>query len=141
MPKIKYIKKLTQKQEMFIVHRLRAEWSAIEQAAAKHELMERAKLIGYNMGKSLFGLALVIGVLTIAMVAPNVFAIFGKRKQERYHCVSRDLPKTLRQGSSKKYWRYQQVTKNTFKFVLTPKGKKLALRIAFQKFKLHREPV
>ncbi len=77
-------KALSDRQD-FLISRLKAEWSAAEPAARKEALVLQAKESALAVGKGILVLLAVAGVITVAAVAPNVFAAFGKLGRRRFY--------------------------------------------------------
>jgi len=133
-----YEHRLLPPQEQFMIKRLQAEWAAAEKEAKKHERIKKAKEAGLQVGRTLLGLTLAAGVLTIAVVAPNAFAGVARHLGARRYFTSPNLEKELKRGRGRKYWHYEKIDTQTYRLTLTRQGKKLALRNALKEFKLHR---
>ena len=137
---IQYSRRLQTHHEKLIIEHLRKEWIVAEKALKQHEIVEKAAQAGMAIGRTLLGLALVAGALTIAVVAPNAFAAFGKFNNQRRYLSTRNLSNQLRRGSANKYWHYAKISKDTYQILLTSYGKQIAFRNALQKFKLFTRP-
>lgn len=130
-------KQLTAKQEEFLIKRLEKEWLDIELSAKRHELAEYAKRIGASAGKAILCTLLVAGIVTVAAVAPNVFAIFSPKNHSRRRYLKADhLSYELNKGSSKSWWRYKKTGDGKYEVCLTPRGRKIALHNTLRDFKL-----
>ena len=70
-------KALTREQD-FLIKELADKWDEIQRGAKREELFHRAKEGGRIMVKTILTLAAIGGILTIALVAPNIFAAFGR---------------------------------------------------------------
>lgn len=132
------LKNLNPEQETFLIKRLEEEWSAAERAAKQHELVEQAKRAGLTTAKILLGSLLVVGVVTVALVAPKAFAVFAPERGRHRFLKTGSLPKELARGSSRSYWRYEKTGENRYRVYLTRRGRKMALRNAIREFKLRR---
>ena len=70
------------KNQNLIIEYLKQEWKeadkTFERQKRKDQLVQFAKNVGIISGKSLLTLLLIGGVLTVAAVAPNIFAVFGR---------------------------------------------------------------
>lgn len=122
--------------EQFLINNLRQEWEEAEKAVRKEELKKRAKETVAVIAKSLLILLAIGGVITVAVVAPNIFAAFGKRKGHRRFFATdgfRYAKRTLRkQGLIQR-----NVAVNSLE--LTDRGRERALKIAFTDLKI-KEP-
>lgn len=136
--KKKKFKQLTSSQEKFLIKRLEQEWADWERGAKRHELVKQAKQLGAKAGKILLGTLLVSGVITVTLVAPNVFVAFASRGRNRRYIKNKHFTSELNKGSSRSYWRYRKMSDGSYKVFLTPRGKKVALRLALKSFKLQR---
>src|SRR3989338_7231321 len=134
---MKLYKRISSSQEQFLVAHLKNEWEDIERAAKKHEMAARAAEAGMRVGRVLLGTLLVSGMVALAVVAPNVCAVFSPRRKSRRYIKSENMPRTLAQGSSRGYWKYEKTGEGEYRVRLTPKGKQVALRAALHGFKLH----
>lgn len=92
------VKKRLAERKKFLVEHLGREWDAIERGARREELVQKAKVSGAAAARTLLALLLVGGVVTVAAVAPNVFAAVGRiagRKgffhKKSFHDASRYL--------------------------------------------------
>ena len=77
------------KNQGLIIAQLKNEWQESEKALAKEarkkQLIKFAKDASIIAGKSMLAFLAIGGVLTVAAVAPNIFAAYGKiTKQRRY---------------------------------------------------------
>lgn len=140
----KYSKNLTLAHEQLLITHAREGWERAERALKKHEVIQKAKRAGLEVGKWLLALGLLAGTVMVAAAAPNAFAAVVKMSgRTRRYYVS--LPQSkfdrrLAQGSSKKYWRYVKTSPSTYKITLTKLGKQIALRAQIRTFKLHPQP-
>lgn len=66
------------KEQDFLLEELGKEWDEIQRGAKREELVRRAKEVGFAMAKTILVLAAIGGILTVAVVAPNIFAAIGK---------------------------------------------------------------
>src|SRR3989338_324007 len=67
----------------FIIKRLGEEWDYAEKSYKRAELVRKAKVSAVVIAKSLLVLTAIAGVATIAVVAPNIFAVFGGNSGRR----------------------------------------------------------
>lgn len=127
-------------EELLIRHAQKG-WQEAEQALKKHETIQKAKRAGIEVSRWILGLGLAAGALSIALVAPNAFAAVAKvagihAKRTYAWLPESKFDRQLRQGSSRKYWRYAKTGAHTYKIELTKKGKAVALRTEMRNFKL-----
>lgn len=70
--------------QKFLLAQLQKDWDELQRGARKEELVRRAKEGGEQIGKILLTLLAVGGAITIAAVAPNIFAAVGKSRREQW---------------------------------------------------------
>jgi hypothetical protein len=141
----KYSSKLTPAHTQLLLRQMRHEWDRAERALKRHEVVQHAKRVGAGIGKLILAMGLAAGVLTIAVVAPNVCAAAGKmfgKSRTRFASLShQELKRRLASGSSKRYWRYEKLDSDTYRVTLTKQGRSAALRARLRDFKLSPQPV
>ncbi len=147
MLKRKYEKKLItalENNKDFLINNLRKEWEEAQKDIKRKENVEKiaamVKKSGAALGKVILGMALVGGVLTVAMVAPKIFTVFGRSKKSgkiyRGFFNEQDIKKTIRKQKSNKYIK---VIKNknlgeseyVYKIYLEKRGGKKILQESF----------
>lgn len=79
------------------------------------------------------------GVLTLAVVAPNIFGAAGRLLKQKRFFNKNDLNKTKRYLKNKNYVQFKKVDNNSFEMRLTSKGQRTALRDAFYNLKIKPE--
>ncbi|MEE8131448.1 MAG: hypothetical protein V3T98_00085 [Candidatus Paceibacterota bacterium] len=147
MLKRKYEQKLISALETnkeFLIDNLRQEWEEAQKIIKRKERAERivamTKKSGAALGKIILGMTLVGGVLTVAMVAPKVFTVFGRpdKSGKRYKGFfnEQDFRKSIRQLKFKKYIKVVKKGKNEdseiFEIYLEKKGNKKIVRESFK---------
>ncbi|OHA05375.1 MAG: hypothetical protein A2934_01220 [Candidatus Sungbacteria bacterium RIFCSPLOWO2_01_FULL_47_10] len=128
--------------EKYLIQKLGVEWEQIQNEARREVVVRKAKEAGVVAAKSILALAAICGFLTVAVVAPNIFAAFGRMgagKRRGFY----------EKGSFQKSIAYLKrhghiaVQKNEssgqYNITLTRAGRGFVLQEAFQKMKLPTE--
>jgi len=123
----------------FLTSRFREEWDQMQKTAKREKLIAGAKAGGKLVAINLLKFIAVGGIMTVALVAPNLFVVydhFSGRKQfierrgfeeARYHLSKRTLVKFS--GG-----------KDGFKIKITEKGKIRALRDIYDNLRIRELP-
>jgi len=127
------------RQEQFLLNHLRQEWQETEKAAKKHERAEQVKTTARTLGEILLKTLFAGGVLTTALVAPNILVVLDGLSRRRFYAKKEQLGKKLREQSSRKCLSYKRTGEGTYRIELTQKGKHTAVRYALQNFTLQRK--
>lgn len=146
MFKRKYGKKLIaalEKNNEFLIDNLRREWEESQKIVKRKEQAEKivamAKKSGAALGKIILGMALVSGVLIVAMVAPKVFVVFGRSnkagKRYKYFFDEQNFRKTIKKLKFKKYIKVVKKDENKegaiFEICLEKQGSQKVVRESF----------
>jgi|GEM_PF-286956 len=126
----------------FLIHKLQSEWEEIEKRAKREQIIARAKTGGMIMGKAILCLLIMSGVLTVAAVAPNMFAAFGRlTKNRRIHRAffeKKEFYKTKNYLLKQNYIRFIPQDDGVFTIEITEKGKRRALSDVFNNLKIQK---
>lgn len=83
----------------FLIERLQKEWEEMEgeerRELRRKELMEIAKTSGRVAAQTLLVLTALVGVAVVAVVAPNLFAAFGRMSGRRRYFRKDNFPRTV----------------------------------------------
>lgn len=117
---------------------LQKEWGEVERTHKKKELREKlyqyTKETGAVLAKTILVLAAIGGALTIAAVAPNIFAAAGRISGHRRFFHAKGLKKAVTRLREQKLIRV-----NNDEFIeLTPRGLLRVANIAFDDLKIER---
>ncbi len=112
-----------------MLERLRNEWLVAERAQKLHEVARLAKTGGIIAAKSLFAFAVIAGTLSIAAIAPNVFAAYGKLTggASRRFYAKRILEAELK-GLQKRGFVHVKRTSDSYRIKATERGTTYMLR-------------
>lgn len=114
--------------EQFLIKRFKEEWLETEKIKNREEFLKKLKYVGIKSGKILLGLAAVVGVLTIAAVAPNMLVAFGRfNKQSKKFFNKKDLENNLSTYRKNYYIKFKKEG-DVYKIELTSKGKRAFLK-------------
>lgn len=123
--------------EDFLVEALRKDWAEAERLAKRAELVRNLKACAKTTVKSLLVLMVLAGVVTVAAVAPNVFAAFGRAKKYRKFYNKEEFRESVRYLKSKKYINVGRRT-NDYSLTITDYGKKFIYGDLFRKLRITR---
>jgi hypothetical protein len=119
---------------------LRKEWGEVERTHQKKELREKlyryTKETGVVLAKTILVLAAVGGALTIAAVAPNIFAVAGRMSGQRRFFHDKEFKKAAARLREQKLIRVN----NDKSIELTQKGLFRVANIAFGDLKIKKPP-
>lgn len=135
--------RLNEKKE-FIISHMRKEWVDSERSVRKEDIIRAIKAGGIIAGKGILILLAIAGTVTIAAVAPNIFAAFGKmgkRNKYKTYIGEKNLKKELRDLKKKKYIEITRDADNDLKVDITKHGETVALQQAVEKFKIAKQNV
>lgn len=123
--------------EGFFKEELQKEWETAERAAKRADLVKKLQQTSKEITKGLLILLLVAGVVTVAAVAPNIFAAFGRLGRHRRFYNRSDFRRTLGYMRDKKY-----ITASAgdakYRISITDRGKELLFQRLIQDWKLQR---
>lgn len=108
----------------FLVEQFATEWRVGESARKKHELYQQMLLFGKDLMRTLFGLLLIGGAVTVALVAPNIFVVFNNiDKRNRVFIKKQNAQKLF------SYFKRQRWISGDYheQIRLTPRGQKRGL--------------
>lgn len=123
----------------FLIEKLKQEWVVAEKATRRHEVIEKAREAGSFLKETMLGLLLVGGVLTVATVMPGVFVAFDKMRRYKKLFKSDSLKDGLSKNQSKGYWDFKQIDEQTYRVVLTKKGKEAISRFLAKNIKIKQQ--
>lgn len=107
--KRKYQRRVTSRmlyKQKFLLQQLRDDWDRLQREARKEELIRRAKEGGQQIGKILLTLLAVGGAVTVAAIAPNVFAAVGKSRRQKWFFNQDDFQRCRHYLSKQGYARF-----------------------------------
>ncbi len=122
-------RKFSEQEEAFLLERLRKEWLAVERAEKLHNVAQLAKKGGVVAAKALLTFAVIAGVVSVAGIAPNAFAAYGKLTggARRRFYQARIFKKELRGLQRRGFVRVQK-TSHGYDIEATKHGRIRALR-------------
>ncbi len=123
---MKRIYSFSPSEEQFLIERLRKEWVGAERATKRHEIVNQAKVTGKILMRSLLVLGLLGGVVSIAAVAPNIFAAYGTSFREKRYYGRKEFEKQFRYLRAKKYLTSKK-TEQGYHLTLTAHGRSIIL--------------
>lgn len=129
------LRKTLFKQKSFLISRLKEEWVVAEKAVRKEALLQKAKESALMVGKGILVLLAVAGVVTVAAVAPNVFAAFGKFGRRRFY-EKKQFSKATSYLKEKKFIKIEGDKKDGYRLRLTRSGIDTLLVHAFGDLKV-----
>lgn len=132
----RYAVHISDVQEKFLIKRLRTEWEAAEKALKRHELIRAAKLSGSRLIEVLFKLLIFGGALTIAAIAPNMFAVFGKTMEHKRVFEKSGLKNGLYEAKRQKYIIIKKKGRGEYMIEITKKGRDRLLKFAADNLKI-----
>ncbi len=115
----------------FLVKRLGEEWGELQRRARAEALIHHAKASSQVVVKALLALLLVAGTVTIAAVAPNMFAVFGRLSRRRIFFERKNIKKA-HEYLRKKSFVASHKEAGHCRLELTDKGRSNALLAAFR---------
>ncbi len=130
----KFRKALLDRQD-FLISRLKEEWVAAEKAARKEKFVQQAKESALAIGKGILILIAVAGVVTVAAVAPNVFAAFGKFGRRRFY-EKKQFSKAAYYLKEKRFVKIEGDKKEGYRLRLTKSGMDTLLAHTFGNLKV-----
>lgn len=120
--KKKIIKSRLIEREDFLIHRLKEEWSAAERSLKKHELIQEAKRAGVYLTKTMLKLLAIVGMITVAAIAPNMFVAFDKLNRHKKFFSAKNL-NNLYRAKDYQYIKMHRENNRTYTLSLTEKGR------------------
>lgn len=123
------------KYDTILLRHLRDEWDAACAAERRAKRMNVLKGAGLAAAKALIGLAAVGGALTVAAIAPNVFAAYGRTARRRVVFDRRQLQASRKYLQQRRYFEFRPLGNDRFRVTLTDKGRARALEMAFATFR------
>lgn len=129
------------RQEEFVLENLRKEWLASERAQKRHQVVVRAKQAGFAIAKTLFTIAAISGIFTVALVAPGIFVAFGKNKGHKKFFESKEvgLKNWLYTNKNRSSLIFTKTDENTYTVSLTERGKQRFLLAEAYRLRLKKE--
>ncbi|MBI5220503.1 MAG: hypothetical protein HY978_01540 [Candidatus Liptonbacteria bacterium] len=145
-PKRGYEKKLTGRltiptSQDFLLARLEKEWEDIERTAKKEQLVRRAKEGGKAAGKLILSLLAIGGVLSVAMVAPNILCAYGQFAKHRGYFQQDKFNQGKRYLQKKGYFSTVSSGKNGLKIRITKLGLTHALNNTFSNLAIEKPKI
>lgn len=121
-----------------LLEQLRREWDEMRRCA-RHESIVRAAVDGgIKVMRPLLALLAIGGVVTIAAVAPNVFAAVGKIGRRRLFMNEKDFRRCRYYFSRRNLAQFTGVGETT-RMRITEKGKRQVFRSAFDQMRLEKK--
>ncbi len=129
------LRKTLFEQKLFLISRLKEEWVAAERAVRKEALVQKAKESALIIGRGVLVLLAVAGVVTVAAVAPNVFAAFVKSGRRRFY-EKKQFSKAASYLKEKRFIKIDGDKKEGYRLRLTRLGIDTLLARAFGDLKV-----
>lgn len=126
-----------QKHRRYLLMQLREEWDLIQRTAKREILIQRSKEVASVMAKTILVLVAVAGVLTIAVVAPNVLSAFGRLAKIRSFFEKKRFQTAAYYLKKEKLVTFEKV-KGGYKLAPTEKGITRALAISYKNLQIGR---
>jgi len=125
-----------------IISQLKNEWEeaekAFEQKKRKEKLIEFAKDAGLVAGKGLLAFLFIGGVLTVAVVAPNVFSAFGRLMKHRKYFKKEQFNKNKYYLKRHGLIKIKKIDQDTFEMSLTKRGEDKMLGDFFKSMRIQK---
>jgi len=129
----------------FLIQKLQLEWEEIEKRAKREQIITKAKTSGMIIGKAILCLLIMGGVLTVAAVAPNMFAAFGRltknRRTHRGFFEKKEFYKTKNYLLRQNYIHFIPQDVGIFTIEITEKGERRALSDVFNNLKIQKPEI
>lgn len=97
------VRAMLRKNREFLIVQLRREWDKAERSAKRVELIQRAKASAAVIAKGLLILLAVAGVITVTVVAPNLFAAVGRIRGRRRFYYKPEFQRAVQYLKKKHY--------------------------------------
>ena len=114
------------------------EWDDMERIAKREELIRKAGDASLVAGKYLLKLLAVGGVCTTALVAPNVFVVYGEVKKRKGFFHQKGTQKNLYYLKRQGYVKYTRQKKDEYLIEITERGMNEVLREGFKKLHIRK---
>ncbi len=129
------LSKILFREQDFWLEELRKEWEEIQRGAKREELIRRTKEAGFMMTKTILVLAAFAGVLTVAVVAPNIFAAFGRIKGRRGFFDKQEFNRATAYLRKKKLIKMEKAADGP-RLEITDQGLEKALLVSYRNLKI-----
>lgn len=134
------LKQLLRANQKHLIEKLRSEWNEFEKEKRRKAHREHIKEMALDSGKIILALLLVGGILTVAAVAPNIFAAFGRRGRRAYFSKY-DLDKRTNYLKKKGLIEIEKQNKETSIISLTREGREQALIPSFDQLSIRKQDI
>src|SRR3989338_8264251 len=104
----------------------------------REKLIKLVKSSAAVVGKTLLVLAAATGILTVAVIAPNLFAAFGKIANHRGFFEKKSFNRAKATLKARGYIKVQKSDNGEVKIFLTKKGSEKVLAESFENLKISR---
>ncbi len=126
------------KNREFLIARLRQEWDAAERATKREDLIRQAKASAAVIAKGLLVLVAIAGVVTVAAVAPNLFAAVGRIKKRRRFYDKHQFQRAVRYLKKEKYIAVDRENEG-YEIKLTDEGADIIFARSLKDLKIEQE--
>lgn len=114
---------------------MKSDWEATQKAAKKEMVVRYAKEGGIFIGSALLGLLAIGGMVTVAVVAPNVLGAYGKLTRHRQFYNKNDFNVTRRHYKRLGYIDVKKKAPKTYEVKITERGLSKILQEHFGKMR------
>ena len=122
----------------FLIGKLKSEWEQGQREVKREKLIKLVKSSAAVVGKTLLVLAAATGILTVAVIAPNLFAAFGKIANHRGFFEKKSFNRAKATLKARGYIKVQKSDNGEVKIFLTKKGSEKVLAESFENLKISR---
>ncbi len=126
----KLVKKIEKKEEEFL-EIVKEEWDALQKQAKKEKLVAQGKEATLVTTEVLLKALAVMGLCTIALVAPNVFYVYGKLFRRKTYFNKKGTLEKLQYLKRHNYINLEKVDKIKYQVKLTEKGRAKMFLVLF----------
>lgn len=131
----KQIKNIDRK---IVLARLKEEWKKAEAQEKREKIFNQVKIGSKEAARYLLAGAAVCGILTVAVVAPNIFSAFGKMGLHRRFYKKDDFQKAYKNLKQQRLIKVIKKENGNIYFSLTEKAKQQLIAIYLGKMQLKR---
>src|SRR3989344_899044 len=119
---IKIVRELEKNESKFL-EIIKQEWDVLQKQVKKERLVQEGKEAAFVTAKVLFAMLAVVGVCTIAAVAPNVFGMYGPFSRRRTYVNKKGTAEKLQYMKRCGYVEVEKLEKMKYRVRLTDKGR------------------
>ncbi len=131
-------KQLTNNSDV-LLHHAREDWENLQKGAKKEKLLRYAKESGVMTAKTLLFLIALGGIVTVAVIAPNVFSVIGKSMKNSNFISKQDFYKNKRYLIKRGLLKSERKKNNTYILTLTSSGATIVLKNAYNQLSISKQ--